>query len=90
MAIVKREFQLPTTGIWDNTHFKWYTYKTGARLMEENGFEIITKTVTGKLPGASALSTMFSDKFSTELYNQLEKISPGFLGYQLLYVAMVK
>lgn len=88
--LAKGNFNYQATGIWDDTHFKWYTYRTGAALLEKNGFEIITKTVTGRLPGASFFSKVFSEKFSTELYNQLKRISPGFFGYQLLYVATVK
>jgi hypothetical protein len=88
--LVKGNFNYQSAGIWDNTHFKWYTYKTGAVLLEMNGFEIIHKTVTGQLPAASIFSKIFSVKVSAKLYKQLKKLSPGLLGYQLLYVAQAK
>ena len=90
MQLIKGNFNYQSTGIWDNTHFKWYTFKTGANLLEENGFKIVTKTVTGRMPGTKPLSKLFSEKTIAKLYNQLTKISPGFFGYQLLYVASIR
>ena len=85
--LVKGNFNYSSSGIWDNTHFKWYTYLTGKKLLEENGFEIITQTVTGDLPGNSFFSKILSRKMSAKLYNSIKKISPGLFGYQLLYTA---
>lgn len=85
--LAKGNFNYESAGIWDNTHFKWYTYKTGASTLKENGFRLVEKTVTGQLPLAFFFSRIFSDKLSAKIYNLLKKISPGFFGYQLLYVA---
>jgi len=88
--LLKGNFNYNTSGIWDNTHFKWYSYKTGVQLLEQHGFKVEYKTVTGMLPGASFFSKIFSSKTSLLCYNMLKKISPGFFGYQLLYVAVSK
>jgi len=87
--LCKGNFNYKSAGIWDNTHFKWYTYESGAELLQENGFKIIEKTVTGQLPGASFFSKLLSEKISLILYDKIKKISPGFFGYQLLYVATI-
>lgn len=88
--LIKGNFNYTTSGIWDNTHFKWYSYATGKDLLEKNGFEIIYKTVTGELPGNSFFSKIFSVKISLKIYTILKRISPGFFGYQLLYTARRK
>jgi len=85
--LMKGNFNYQSAGIWDNTHFKWYTFKTGASLLEDNGFAIVEKTVTGQLPAASFFSKILPGKSAAALYDRLKKISPGLLGYQLLYVA---
>lgn len=83
--LVKGNFNYTASGIWDNTHFKWYSYLTGKTLLEENGFEIIHQTVTGDLPVNSFFSKVLSKKTCVKLYNGLKVISPGLFGYQLLY-----
>lgn len=85
--LLKGNFNYQESGIWDNTHFKWYSFNSGANLLIENGFEICSKTVTGMLPAASVFNKIFSNSFSQKLFNLLKKISPGLFGYQLLYVA---
>lgn len=88
--LVKGEFSYQDAGIWDNTHFKWYTYQTGVALLENNGFTVVHKTVTGLLPGNSLFSKILSKKTSLVIYNLLKKVSPGLFGYQLLYIATAK
>ena len=85
--LMRGNFYYTSSGIWDNTHFKWYTFQTGKTLLEANGFEITYQTVTGDLPGNSFFSKVLSRRMSLKLYNVLKKVSPGFFGYQLLYVA---
>lgn len=80
-------FEYQDSGIWDNTHFKWYTYKSGKELLEKNGFQVTYQTVTGTLPFNSFFSIFLSQKLSSSIYNLLKKFSPGFFGYQLIYVA---
>jgi 2-polyprenyl-3-methyl-5-hydroxy-6-metoxy-1,4-benzoquinol methylase len=85
--LVKGNFNYTPSGIWDNTHFKWYTFLTGQKLLERNGFAITYQTVTGDLPGNSFFSKIFSRKISLSIYNSLKQISHGLFGYQLLYTA---
>ena len=85
--LMRGEFNYQKAGVWDNTHFKWYTFKTGKALLEDNGFQVIYNSVTGQLPANSFFSKILSKKTSAKVYNILKKISPGLFGYQLVYVA---
>ena len=85
--LFKGEFNYQDSGVWDNTHFKWYSFKTGKELLEQKGFTVITEKVTGELPGNSLFSKILPKRLAGALFNLLTKISPGLFGYQLLYVA---
>ena len=85
--LMKGEFNYQAAGVWDNTHFKWYSFRTGKALLEKNGLKVIYNSVTGQLPANSFFSKFLSKKTSAKLYNGLKKISPGLFGYQLVYVA---
>lgn len=85
--LMRGDFNYQTAGVWDNTHFKWYSFKTGKALLERNGFNVIYHSVTGQLPGNSFFSKFLSKKTSARIYNVMKKISPGLFGYQLIYVA---
>ena len=87
--LLKGEFNYLGAGIWDNTHFKWYTFRTGKTLLEKNGFKVIYHSVTGMLPGNSFFAKFLSKKAAATMYNQLKKLSPGLFGYQLVYVATI-
>ena len=84
------KFDYKESGIWDNTHFKWYSFKSGSKLLEQHGFKVTMKKVTGNLPGYSILSKILSKPIESALFNVLTAISPGLFGYQLIYVAELK
>jgi 2-polyprenyl-3-methyl-5-hydroxy-6-metoxy-1,4-benzoquinol methylase len=87
--LVMGEFNYEPVGIWDDTHFRWYTFKTGKLLLEKHGFSVKVNDVTGKLPGYSVFSKLLPEKYCNLLYNGIKKISRGFFGYQLIYVATI-
>ena len=87
---MKGNFKYENAGTWDNRHFKWYSFVSRFQLLEDSGFEVLFKTVTGQLPGASLVSKLLNEETSLTLYSQLKKLSPGLFGYQLLYVATPK
>lgn len=85
--LIKGDFIYQEAGVWDNTHFKWYTYSTGKALLEKHGFNLIQQTVTGHVPGYSFFSKFLSAGLEKALYSLFAKVSPGLFGYQLIYVA---
>lgn len=90
MQLMKGNFNYMETGIWDYTHFRWYTFQTALQLLEQNEFRVQHATVTGELPLNSFFGKILSPKISRSAFTFLTKISKGFFGYQLLFVARKK
>ena len=75
-------------GIWDSTHFKWYTFKSGQLLLEKNSFIVKSKYVTGEMPFGIFFRWVPS-KIKKRVFSILIKISKGFFGDQLVYIAKI-
>ncbi len=78
-------FDYNETGIWDHTHLRWYTFKSGVRLLQENGYEIRKKYVDGDIPFLT-LFKFIPAKTRRVIFGLLCRISKGFFGGQLIYV----
>jgi 2-polyprenyl-3-methyl-5-hydroxy-6-metoxy-1,4-benzoquinol methylase len=84
MQLLRGNFPRSEAGIWDETHLRWYTFRSASEMLSEY-FEIETATVTGDLPFNSVARKILPIKMSESLYKILTGISKGFFGYQLLY-----
>jgi SAM-dependent methyltransferase len=82
------KFEYESGGIMDDTHVRFYTFKSGMRLLQMNGFEIVSAQVDGwfplpglrrRLPGLAR----FLDPLVSKLF-------PGLFGWQSLYIARSK
>jgi len=78
-------FEYEEGGIMDNTHVRFYTYESGKRLLEANGFRVIVSTVDGSFPlryvrKALPRAARYIDGLACQLW-------PGLFGWQLLYIA---
>lgn len=73
-------------GIWDSTHFKWYTFKSGQELLKKNNFIVKSKFVTGEMP-FGILFKWVPLKIKKRVFSILIKISKGFFGEQLVFIA---
>jgi len=78
-------FEYEDGGIMDNTHVHFYTFQSGARLLKENGFQLIESTVEGSFPLRPLRRILpraagYLDRLACKLW-------PGCFGYQLLYIA---
>lgn len=83
-------FDYKETGIWDYTHLRWYTYKTGKELLLKHNFEVITNFVTGDIPFLT-FTQIIPYSIRQFIYNNIfVKISKGLFGGQLIYVAKNK
>lgn len=89
LELIKGNFNYQSTGIWDNTHFRWYTLNSGKKLLEENNFDVQLATVTGDVPVKSILKIL-PERVLIRLYQLFKFISKGLFGYQLLYKAGIK
>lgn len=90
LKLVAGNFNYQNAGVWDYTHFRWYTYKTAQQLFIQHGFKIKLATVTGDLPFNSIFRKILPKKVGRAAYSFLIKLSKGFFGFQLLYAVQKK
>jgi 2-polyprenyl-3-methyl-5-hydroxy-6-metoxy-1,4-benzoquinol methylase len=88
--LVKGNFKYQESGIWDNTHWKWYTFQSGIELLSANGFQVVKADVTGDVPLLSIFKRLLPGGLRARLFNFLKGMSKGFFGYELLYVCKIK
>ena len=86
-AVMLGNFNYKEAGIWDYTHFRWYTFATGKKLLEQHNFTIESATVTGDIPAKSIFGKLLPEFLMKKIYTGLIGLSKGFFGYQLLYKA---
>jgi 2-polyprenyl-3-methyl-5-hydroxy-6-metoxy-1,4-benzoquinol methylase len=86
LKLLKGNFDYQDSGVMDNTHFRWYTFETGKKLLENNGFIVKKAWVDGGLP-FDRVFRYLGPSIREFIKQILFKISPGFFGGQLLYVA---
>ncbi len=85
--LMKGNFEYGEYGIWDYTHFRWYTYKSAKRMLEDNGYSIAKLDVSGDLPFEESLKRIIPGSARRGMYRILKRVSPGLFGFQLLYLA---
>lgn len=89
-SLCRGNFNYTDAGLWDYTHFRWYTFSTALQLLQQHGFKVEVATVTGDLPLNSLFKKVFPAALSKAIFSGLIKISKGFFGFQLLYRAVKK
>ena len=87
LRLLLGKFEYEEGGIMDATHVRFYTFASGRRLLESNGFLISTATVEGIFPLARGMRlpsgiVRLLDRFVSNYW-------PGLFGWQLLYIASV-
>ena len=89
LALLFGVFNYTERGILDKTHVKLFTRKTARRLLEANGYEIITEEMSAtpvelalKLDPGKPVAV-----FLNRLMHLLARWMPGLFGYQCLFVA---
>jgi methionine biosynthesis protein MetW len=81
-------FEYEETGIMDSTHVHFYTFESGKKLLETNGFRVIESTVEGSFP-LRPLRNILPD--AAHSIDRLAcRLWPGCYGLQLLYVAELR
>jgi hypothetical protein len=83
-------FEYQEVGIWDFTHFRWYTVASAQKLLKDNGFSIIMCDVTGEMPFSSLFKHFLSRNLRNKIFKLLRRISKGFFGYQIVIVGKLK
>lgn len=81
--LIKGNFKQEDSGIWDYTHFRWYTFFTAQTMLRHCGFKILKAEVEVALPFGRL--TNKSPNFIKKIF---KRISPSLFGGQLLYMAV--
>ena len=55
--LAKGNFHTKETGIWDNTHLRWYTFTSAQKLFTEHSFSVVKAWVSGDLPWLTVLKS---------------------------------
>lgn len=90
LQLMAGNFNYQEAGIWDYTHFRWYTCSTAEKLLKQNGFNVLYSDVSGDLPFGRVTKKIFGIRVQKAIFNFLKRISKGFFGYQILLLAEVE
>jgi SAM-dependent methyltransferase len=88
LQFVLGRFEYEESGLMDSTHVHFYTFQSGKRLLETNGFQLIESTVEGSFPLRPLRRILPNAAHSID--RLACKLWPGCYGYQLLYVAQLR
>lgn len=88
--LLRGNFEYTEKGIYDYTHFRWYTFNSTPRLFEHYGFKAIISDVTVSLPFGRVLNKIKNEKIKQQIQSFLKKISKGFFGWELIFVFQLK
>ena len=86
LKFLRGKFDYTDSGILDNTHVRFYTYESGRRLIEQNGYNVYHDQSEGtfflwKLRG------LFPGSFVRRLNRRAGQAYPGLFSYQSIYLA---
>ncbi len=87
--IFKGNFDYTESGLMDNTHVRWYTFKSAQELFQKRGLKVISAEVDGNLPFYS-ITKYLPFLVQKMIKKILFKISPGFFGYQIILICESK
>lgn len=72
-------------GLMDETHYKWYTYRSAQELLEAHGFKKIKSYVTGSFPIPFIRRVVPRGTFAS-VDRAACRLFPGLFGYQMIFV----
>ena len=87
IPLIMGRFEYQNGGIMDNTHFRWYTFKSGRRLLEAHGFRVVRAYASGHFP-LPFIGRLMPPAIRRWIDLGATRFSPGFFGVQLIYVAV--
>ena len=88
LKFLRGKFDYTDSGILDSTHVRFYTYESGRRLLERNGYNVYRDQVEGTFP-LWKLRGLFPDSFVRRLNQRAGKAFPGLFGYESIYLAIM-
>lgn len=88
-ALLRGRFEYTPRGILDRTHLRFFTRRTARRLLEENGYEVLSQQDT-VMPVELALGLSAGNLVMRALNRALRILTalmPGLMGYQTILLA---
>lgn len=85
LRLLLGRFDYESGGIMDDTHFRWYTFKSARQMLEAAGFRVIHASADGHLP-VGALRRMLPQTWMRALDRMACRTFPGLFGAQMIYV----
>jgi len=79
-------FDYQPSGIMDETHLHFYTFASGARLLRNNGYEIVQATAVGAFP-LWRIRAFLPARVVNSLNATSCRLFPGVFGFQSIYIA---
>jgi 2-polyprenyl-3-methyl-5-hydroxy-6-metoxy-1,4-benzoquinol methylase len=86
LRLLAGKFEYEPHGIFDNTHFRWYTFRSAQSLLSQNGFEIMDAHADGYLP-LPGIRRVLPKRINIFADRVACRIAPSLFGTQLIYVA---
>jgi hypothetical protein len=83
--LLRGRFDYESHGIMDNTHFRWYTFRSAKEMLESHGFDVLEAAATGSVP--LRFVRKFMPRMSAKVDRFFVRLFPGLFGAQLIYVA---
>lgn len=80
------KFDYEEGGIMDASHFRWFTFTTAQKLLEEAGFPVLSAQAEGNFP-LSLLRRVLPTRVVRSIDEYAVGVFPGFFGYQMVFVA---
>ena len=82
-------FDYEKSGIMDYTHLRWYTHKSGKKLLTDNGYRVTKIIVDGNIPFARLFKSL-DNKIKIGIMKFLFSLSPGLFGGQFIYTCIIE
>ncbi len=88
LRIALGHFDYQESGIMDNTHFRWYTFRSAQRLLKDHRFSVQSANAYGAFP-LGPLRRILPGSVSRSLDRGLSKLLPGLIGYEMIFTAKI-
>lgn len=79
------KFEYENNGIMDQTHLRFYTYSSAYKLLQLQGYNVLTNKAVGWFP-LFQIRDRLPESFVTAVDELVCKLWPGLFGFQLLYL----
>ncbi len=86
LRLLRGKIEYEASGLMDNTHFKWYTFRSSQKLLCDHGFEVTSAQSQGGAP-LGPLRRIVPARLCGTFDETCCRILPGLFGYQLLLTA---